>query len=263
MEETLFETTPESPFSIENTPVPDMEQENLKQKLILAAQEAKERNDYENMMRHYEELRAIDANDWEANFYILYCKVMNHGFSNVTESVGEIQAALPNIVMMIRDYVSDGKKMVATKEVVDKTSDLVLELSGQVRNQYFDVSTELRDMFTAETKAQLDSVRHILYDLGLIIEDIMPGQLDNAVLSWKMGVSMASQLHHLADETEKVEAQNEFLVLIRKYDENYMKVEHSIYNTLKIRKSGKPEDKHWALIVWGICVIAALYFLSK
>lgn len=141
-----------------------MENEKLKN-LFTAARNARDTSDGTTAIKHYEQISALDPNNWEAIFYLSVLKTNTIKYGEISNAAIAVQNCLPKVFELIKTTIDDeNTKKKAVKEVVNQCSDTAAWLI-RASGEYYNSITQNDPSFSVMTTAMnMDTKRHARYD---------------------------------------------------------------------------------------------------
>lgn len=86
--------------------------------LYQAARNARETNDSETAIKHYERISVLDPNSWEAMFYLVVLKTENITNAQIASAASSIANCVPKVFELISENVADDQEKKNAIEIV-------------------------------------------------------------------------------------------------------------------------------------------------
>lgn len=97
--------------------------------LIKAARNAREAEDADSALKHYEKINALDPDNWEAVFYLVALKAYSYKYGEIKSIAISVSNALPKVFELIDTSLSnDEDKKEATWEVLQECQSIAESL---------------------------------------------------------------------------------------------------------------------------------------
>lgn len=192
--------------------------------LYALARRALDNSDYEKGKRYYEQILLNNPDDWESNFYSLYCKAMCCKIAEIQTMLQLLTESLSTNMELISKIVDKDKKYAATKEMSTNLLDLDSILHNAEVSHYNKIDGSIRDKYLQDyVNTCLDSIL-LSYMLGEAIEIYFGEEYakDLSVPAWKQGVQQHKALMpNLAKKEIQTAEMMKRVKLIQKYDSDY------------------------------------------
>ena len=133
--------------------------------LFTAARNARETGDDATALKHYEEISALEPNNWEALFYLTLLKTNTVKYGEISNAAVSVTNCLKKVFELINTTIDDDEsKKIAVKEVTSqcsKTAAWLIRASGN----YYNSITKNDPSFSIMIAAMnMDSKRHARYE---------------------------------------------------------------------------------------------------
>lgn len=133
--------------------------------LFTAARNARETGDDATALKHYEEITALEPNNWEALFYLTVLKTNTVKYGEISNAAASVANCLPKVFELINTTIEDEQsKKEAVEEVTDQcstTASWLIRASGD----YYNSLTKNNPSFSIMSAAlNMDGKRQARYE---------------------------------------------------------------------------------------------------
>lgn len=133
--------------------------------LFTAARNARETGDDKTALKHYEEISALEPNNWEALFYLTVLKTNTVKYGEISNAAVSVINCLQKVFELINTTIDeDESKKKAVKEVTNQCSKTVAWLI-RASGDYYNSITKKDPSFSIMVAAvNMDAKRHARYE---------------------------------------------------------------------------------------------------
>jgi len=205
--------------------------EELSNLYSLARRAVKEEN-YENGYKYYDQILVKRPNDWEANFYSLYCKSWNCTISQIESTASRLTDALSTNFELIQKIEDSDKRFEAAREMCTNLLRIDDTLFAAARKNYSDLDYSIKDRFLQEYVNRCLATILLAYGLGDGIEIFFGEEYAEklAVLAWMQGIDQHTLLMpNLARKEIQNAEKMKRVRKVQKYMPDYLKTTSSTY----------------------------------
>lgn len=142
-----------------------MESNEKLQNLFIAARNARDTSDIDTAIRHYEEISAIEPNNWEAFFYLVVLKTNTVKYGEISNAAISVINCIPKVFELIVSTINneeDKKRIV--KEVVDQCYKTTVWLETASYNFYNEITRNDLSFSLITAAINMDAKRKARYE---------------------------------------------------------------------------------------------------
>lgn len=135
------------------------------QKLFIAARNARDTSDIDTAIKHYEEISALEPNNWEAFFYLVILKTNTVRNGEISNAAVSIINCLPKVFELIIETIkNDEDKKRVVKEVVEQCYETTVWLETASYNFYNNLTTNDLSFSLISAAVNMDAKRKARYE---------------------------------------------------------------------------------------------------
>ena len=140
-------------------------------------------NNYDNALKYYDQLIVKFPNDWESQFYVLYCKGKSCNNEEIVIILKSLSDSIGLIIKLIKDNAPQEEYEDIISEISLKTFDVCDDLYKRIN------SPEVK--FSRKYKKKISYLVDMMYNLGDSLIETFDGEYSGyAVRSWIKGVEL-------------------------------------------------------------------------
>lgn len=133
--------------------------------LFTAARNARETGDDVTAVKHYEEISALEPNNWEALFYLTILKTNTVKYGEISNAAASVSNCLQKVFELINTTIGDEEsKKKAVKEVKNQCSITAAWLIRASGNYYNSITKKDPSFSIMVAAMNMDAKRHARYD---------------------------------------------------------------------------------------------------
>lgn len=164
--------------------------------LYTLARRAVVAENYSSAQQYYEKLLIKNPNDWEANFYSLYCRAINCTIAQIENTTIQLAGALATNITLIQNIEDEEKRFNAACEMGDRLLSINKMLHGAAVSHYRGIDASIRTDYLKEYVDRCLNTIVLAYNLGDGIEMIFGERYAKRISlpAWKQGVEQHKAL---------------------------------------------------------------------
>lgn len=195
--------------------------------LYQIARRAKNDNNRENAAKYYDMIAMKDPTSWEAAFFSVYFRSKSTNLANSQSASISVSNMQQSVMTLIRDYVPDDEQLSAVAEVLTRSIEFSNRFVDWAKEQYDDISPNIKDNHTQEFIDRFCAARDISYECGDQIENVFGSKrmiAKMAIEAWKSGIELHKRIMpYLANKDRNEQVIASYTSKIAKYDDEYDK----------------------------------------
>lgn len=191
--------------------------------LYARARHATRECENEKAYRYYKEIQKIDANNWEANFMIIYFEAINTPANNIWAASVAVLNIENKIFCAIRDEIKEEDKEKAIKSVCDGLSQIADKFTKDAKNKFDKTYESIKSDFISEYVNNLTVAAEIMYLCGDSLNSTFKEDyISDVITAWKKAIDINTMYIKFVSNRNEIENTiKKYTTKIQKYDPGY------------------------------------------